>query len=71
MPFLEESFPQLVPLYKKRYSGRAFLPPEYRRRITALVRKLCEKYAIGKRGPGKERAFVVTQRGAAQLRLFA
>ena len=47
MPFLEEKFPQLVPMYRARYSNRAYLPAEYHKRISALVRKLREKYKIG------------------------
>jgi len=47
MPFLEEKFPHLVPLYKERYSASAYLPQEYTRRISTLVKKYCEKYRIG------------------------
>ena len=47
MPFLEEKFPQLVPMYRERYANRAYLPAEYHKRISALVRKLREKYKIG------------------------
>ncbi|HLJ85276.1 MAG TPA: radical SAM protein [Candidatus Angelobacter sp.] len=47
MPFLEEQFPRLVPLYRERYAQKAFLPPEYQKRISALVKKYCEKYGIG------------------------
>jgi DNA repair photolyase len=46
MPFLEEQFPHLVPLYKARYKDRAFLPDDYQRRISTLVTKLCRKYGI-------------------------
>jgi len=47
MPFLEEHFPHLVPLYKERYSGNAFLSPEYTRRISSLVKKYCAKHNVG------------------------
>jgi DNA repair photolyase len=47
MPFLKEKFPQLVSMYRERYSNRAYLPAEYHKRIGALVRKLREKYKIG------------------------
>ena len=47
MPFLEEKFPQLVSMYRERYANRAYLPAEYHKRISALVRKLREKYKIG------------------------
>ncbi len=49
MPFLEENFPNLVPMYKQCYANRAFLPMEYRRRISALMKKYCEKYGVGRR----------------------
>jgi hypothetical protein len=38
-----------VPLYKVRYGGRAFLPDNYRKRISTLVSKLCRKHGIGVR----------------------
>jgi DNA repair photolyase len=49
IPFLQENFPRLVPLYKARYADRAFLPLNYRKRISALVSKLCRRYGIGVR----------------------
>lgn len=49
MPFLQEHFPHLVPLYKARFSDRAFLPADYQKRISTLVSKLCRKYGIGVR----------------------
>jgi DNA repair photolyase len=49
MPFLQEHFPNLVPLYRSRYADRAFLPSNYQKRISALVGKLCRKHGIGVR----------------------
>jgi DNA repair photolyase len=46
MPFLEENFPHLVAMYKKRYADRAFLPAEYTNRISALVKRLCRQNGI-------------------------
>ena len=46
MPFLEEHFPKLVPMYKQRYAESAFLSAEYQRRISVLVKKFCEKHGI-------------------------
>lgn len=46
MPFLQERFPHLVPLYKARYRTHAYLPEEYGQRISALIKKYCEKYGI-------------------------
>jgi DNA repair photolyase len=47
MPFLAEHFLHLVPLYRARYADRAFLPDDYKKRISLLVSKLCRKYGIG------------------------
>jgi DNA repair photolyase len=71
MPFLEEKFPHLVHSYRKRYAARAFLPPEYSRRISALVKKLCLKYKVGT--PDPARRFTVNSAPARprQMRLFA
>ena len=49
MPFLEQNFPHLVESYKTRFANRAFLPAEYGRRISALVKKLTKKYSLGTR----------------------
>jgi DNA repair photolyase len=49
MPFLQEHFPQLVPLYRARYADRSFLPSDYQKRISDLVSKLCRKHGIGLR----------------------
>ncbi len=48
-PFLEQHFPKLVPLYKKRFSGKAFLPREYQQRVTLLMKKYREKWGVGER----------------------
>lgn len=49
IPFLQEHFPCLVPLYRTRYADRAFLPVEYKRRIAALVNRLCRLHGIAVR----------------------
>jgi hypothetical protein len=46
MPFLREHFPHLVALYKARYADRAFLPADYGKRISVLVKKLCRQHGI-------------------------
>ncbi|HEX7285109.1 MAG TPA: radical SAM protein, partial [Candidatus Angelobacter sp.] len=50
MPFLEEKFPALTGMYRERYAGKAYLPAPYQRRITGLVKRLCDKHMIGSRG---------------------
>jgi len=71
MPFVEEKFPHLVQSYKQRYAKRAFLPPEYSRRISALMKKLCLKYKVGER-EDRSRRFPPKSvaAGVAQLALF-
>lgn len=69
MPFLQEHFPHLVALYKARYGDRAFLPDDYKKRISALVSRLCRKHGIGIREHdlGVETPVVAP---TAQLKLF-
>ena len=68
MPFLEQNFPQLVGSYKTRFANRAFLPAEYGRRISALVKKLGRKYRLGEQPP---RINVASSKsgGSGQLKL--
>jgi len=70
MPFLAEHFPHLVPLYRARYADRAFLPDDYKKRISLLVSKLCRKHGIGVRSheSGVQASEVKLSR---QLNLFA
>jgi DNA repair photolyase len=71
MPFLEEKFPHLVPMYRQRYTGRAFLPAEYQKRISALIKKYCEKYGIGvreRRGMATVKTHI--RHESEQLKLF-
>jgi len=48
LPFLEKEFPQLVDDYRRRYQEKAFLPAAYGKRLSQLMRKLREKYGIGR-----------------------
>lgn len=70
MPFLEETFPQLVAMYKQRYMDRAYLPAEYHQRISALVKKLREKYKIGLPDRRPPQRTLHPQELANQLGLF-
>jgi DNA repair photolyase len=69
MPFLEANFPHLVLLYKTRYADRAFLPVEYKKRISALVKRLCRQHGIAARD---EESHQTANRGSLsqQLNLF-
>jgi DNA repair photolyase len=51
LPFLEQSFPQLVENYRARYKERSFLPPSYRKRIAQLIASLRQKYGIKRADP--------------------
>jgi DNA repair photolyase len=46
LPFLDEHFPNLLPMYKERFADRAFLSPAYRKRISALFDQFRAKYKI-------------------------
>ncbi len=46
MPFLEKEFPHLVDSYRQRFSGRAFLPSAYRKRLSQLMARFRQKYGI-------------------------
>jgi len=50
LPFIERYFPHLSFQYQELYRRRAYLEGEYPERITALVRKLTEKYRLVRRG---------------------
>jgi DNA repair photolyase len=67
LPFLEKNFPDLVEDYRRRYSDRAFVSPEYRKRISALMAKLRKKHGIVGRVKEEEEGM---QAGAEQLALF-
>jgi len=71
LPFLEENFPQLVASYRARFRNRAFLPAEYKRRISALVKKLCHKYKLGESREMPPRLQVGSVELSEQLKLFA
>jgi DNA repair photolyase len=47
LPFLQEHFPSLVEIYRKRYSSSAFLPKGYTERLARLMTSLRQKHGIG------------------------
>jgi len=70
LPFLEKQFPHLVANYKRRYEGRAFLPPAYSKPLGQLVQRLLQKYGIG-RDARRSRAIVPrAPTSGEQMRLF-
>lgn len=70
LPFLQENFPHLVTLYQQRYSDRSFLPVEYRRRISILVKKCCSQHGIGTSDKTLRRESVSQRQLKRQLNLF-
>src|SRR5580700_8485813 len=67
LPFLEEHFPDLVELYRKRYADRAFLPKGYGQRLSQLMAIFRRKYGMGsERGHGSRGA----QAKDEQMKLF-
>ena len=46
LPFVEQKFPHLLSLYRQRYSQHAYLPAHYSNRVSALIKKYCEKHSI-------------------------
>jgi DNA repair photolyase len=70
MPFLEENFPRLVPMYRERYTDHAYLPATYHKRISALVRKYREKYGIGLPDRRPPQRVAGSQGPSGQLGLF-
>jgi DNA repair photolyase len=70
-PFLEANFPHLVPLYKQRFSGGAFLPREYQQRISSLMKKYREKWGAGERfQPVTPKSSLVPSPFHTQMSLF-
>ena len=47
--FVREHFPALAPSYEKRYGTNAFVSPEYRKRIAAIVDSVCKEFKLGRR----------------------
>jgi len=70
LPFVQENFPQLVPLYQQRYADRAFLPVEYSRRISTLVKKYCSRHGIGAHDEAFKAQVVARRQLTQQLDLF-
>jgi DNA repair photolyase len=66
LPFLEESFPALVELYRTRYADRAFLPKSYGQRISQLMATLRKKYGIGN-AHARSRGSVPMEAGQMEL----
>lgn len=49
LEFVSRHFPDLLESYKRRYSARAFVTPEYANRLQDLVQSICREYKLGSR----------------------
>jgi DNA repair photolyase len=56
LKFIREHFPSLEEMYERRFSQDAFVSAAYRKRITTLVRSVCEKHGLGRRPWEQKRA---------------
>ena len=70
LPFVEKNFPQLAENYRKRYQGRAFLPPAYGKRLGQLIGRLREKYKLDRHERAKYATKWPAQELEQQLELF-
>jgi DNA repair photolyase len=50
LAFVREHFPALEPMYRKRFESEAFVSTAYRTRIEELVKAVCAKHGLGRRG---------------------
>jgi DNA repair photolyase len=69
-PFLEEHFPALVQIYKKRYADRAFLAEGYGQRLSQLMTALRRKYKFGGSYASRAERTHAVQQSDPQLELF-
>jgi DNA repair photolyase len=70
LPFLEEHFPALVQIYRKRYADHAFLPKSYAERLSQLMAALRRKHGITKEYGRRSRTAHPAQVSGEQLGLF-
>ncbi len=47
--FVQDNFPAQLPAYERRYSASAFVSPEYRARVAAVVESVCREFKLGRR----------------------
>ena len=64
LPFLEQHFPDLLPRYRSMFGHSAFVGPEYRKHITALVREIRKEVGL------PDRDFEYLPQEDEQLNLF-
>lgn len=71
VPFLEEHFPRLVPLYRQRYGTEAYVSPAYRQQLFKRVSVLCQKYGLPDRDERRRAREFGKQLARAQSEQFS
>jgi len=67
--FVREHFPAQLAAYEQRYGERAFVSPEYQRRISDLVDAIRREYKLGSRYGGKSDATAGAEQRATTVEL--
>jgi DNA repair photolyase len=67
--FVREHFPAQLTAYEQRYGERAFVSPEYRRRISDLVDAIRREYKLGSRYGGESEATLGAEQRAKTVEL--
>ena len=70
LPFIQEHFPDLVPLYRRLYGEHDFGSQTYRKHLAALMAKHKKKYGIGAPGPRGPVRDYAPAKSSEQLQLF-
>jgi hypothetical protein len=63
--FVREQFPELEPMYRRRFDDAAFVSSTYAKRIRAMVHLVCQKYQLVERSSD---ALLTRGLGAAEER---
>jgi len=70
LPFLKDTFPDLVPRYERMYGQRDFGSDSYRKHLSSLMSRFKKKYGIGAPGPRGPVRELGKARALEQLALF-
>jgi hypothetical protein len=56
LPWVEGTYPHLVPLYRELYGSRAYAPRAYQEELTARFARVRERHRLGAAGVRSHRA---------------
>jgi len=70
LPFLKDTFPDLVPRYERMYGQRDFGSDSYRKHLSSLMSRFKKKHGIGAPGPRGPVRELGKARALEQLALF-